>query len=76
MGFRWDKRYRYRKQPGKYLWVLLDDGIEGEAGAPLLHCLLTCDSHDHRRGKESRRGGCAAPRSLGLDGGAGHARSR
>ncbi len=31
--FRWDKRYRYVKQPGKYLWVSLDDGVQASKEA-------------------------------------------
>lgn len=27
-NFRWDKRYRYKKQPGRYFWVRLDDGVQ------------------------------------------------
>ena len=26
--FRWDKRYRFKKQPGGYQWAQLDDGLE------------------------------------------------
>ncbi len=81
-GFRWDKRYRYRKQPSHYLWVQLDDGIEGERG---VRCACGCaglkaarDSHQlgGGHGEESNCGGDTATTAIWRDTAAGRARAR